>query len=202
MPSEQRPDAPACARNREPILQQLRSHFADVRRVLEIGSGTGQHAVYFARHLPHLRWQTSDLPENHDGIQQWLAHSALDNVDPPIPLDVSQTPWPVSPCDALFSANTLHIMPTQAVEQLFEHAPAVLSAGAPVVIYGPFKQHGRYSGPSDRQFDQWLKDEAPHQGIRDLEWVDSLAQRQGFELLHNTPMPANNRLLCWRRSQD
>lgn len=194
-----KPDAPACARNREPILEVLRDHFHDRRSVLEIGSGTGQHAIFFAESLPHLIWQTSDRPENLPGIAAWLAEAALPNTPAPLALDVLAN-WPAARFEAVFSANTLHIMPWPAVERLFARLPEVLAEQAKVAIYGPFNYGGRYTSESNAAFDASLKEMAAHQGIRDFEAVDALAAKAGFLLLEDRAMPSNNRCLVWQRA--
>lgn len=193
----EKPDAPSTARNRDPILAVLRDVFADRRQVLEIGSGTGQHAIHFARHLPHLTWQTSDRPDFLPGIGAWLAEAALPNVLPPFALDVLG-PWPAGRYDAAFTANTLHIMPWPAVEALFAGLPGVLADGAKLVIYGPFNYGGQYTSDSNAAFDCSLREKAPHQGIRDFEQVNALATRAGMELIEDRAMPSNNRCLVWR----
>ena len=195
------PDKPfsaACERNREPILAVLRSHFADRRRVLEVGSGTGQHAVHFAAALPQLVWQTSDRPEWLPGIRLWLAEAGLPNTPPPIELDV-RGPWPGERFDAVFSANTLHIMGWPEVEALFAGLPAVLADDARLTIYGPFNYGGCFTSASNAAFDAGLRADAPKRGIRDFEAVDALARGIGFELVEDLAMPANNRCLSWRR---
>jgi len=194
-----KPDAPACAKNREPILEVLREHFHDRRSVLEIGSGTGQHAIFFADRLPHLLWQTSDRPENLPGIAAWLAEAALPNTPAPLALDVLAS-WPAARFEAIFSANTLHIMPWHAVEHLFARLPEILAEQAKVVIYGPFNYGGRYTSESNAAFDASLKEMAAHQGIRDFEAVDALAKMAGLVLLEDRPMPSNNRCLVWQRT--
>ena len=191
-----RPYSAACDRNRDPILAVLRDHFADRRQVLEIGSGTGQHAVYFAKALPHLSWQTSDLPENHDGIRLWLEEAALPNALPPIALD-ARGPWPHARYDAVFTANTLHIMSWPEVEALFAGLPAVLAADARLVIYGPFNYGGQFTSPSNAQFNETLKGWGAHMAIRDVEAVDALARGIGLRLVEDRAMPANNRCLVW-----
>lgn len=196
----EKPTAPSCEKNREPILEVLREHFADRRHVLEIGSGTGQHAIFFAEHLPHLRWQTSDRAENLPGITAWLQEAALPNTVLPLELDVTAA-WPERRHDAVFSANTLHIMPWSAVECLFARLPDALAANARLVIYGPFNYGGQFSSDSNAAFDRWLKEKAPHQGIRDFEKVHALAQAAGLELLEDRAMPSNNRCLVWQASQ-
>jgi cyclopropane fatty-acyl-phospholipid synthase-like methyltransferase len=197
--SAEKPYAPACDRNRDPILAVLREHFADRRSVLEIGSGTGQHAVYFAAALPNLVWQASDCAENLPGIRLWLAESALPNTPPPLALDVNQPVWPASHFDAVFSANTLHIMRWQEVQQLFARLPGVLTNDARLAIYGPFNYAGRFTSDSNAAFDASLKARAPHMGIRDFEAVDTLARSAGFHLIEDRAMPANNRCLVWQR---
>ena len=198
MPSMEKPCAPACERNREPILEVLRDHFADRRAVLEIGSGTGQHAIFFAAQLPHLLWQTSDRAENLSGIKAWLDEAGLPNTPPALELDVTGA-WPAQRYDAVFSANTLHIMPWAVVERLFAGLPDVLADQAKVAIYGPFNYGGRFTSESNAAFDLRLRENAPHQGIRDFEKVNALAEMAGLELVEDRAMPSNNRCLVWRR---
>lgn len=195
-----KPFSPSSQRNRDPILAILREVFADRRRVLEIGSGTGQHAAYFAAHLPHLVWQSSDLVENHEGIAAWLADAALPNTPAPLRLDVNQARWSTGgePFDAVYSANTLHIMGWDEVQTMFRRLPEVLGPDAVVVIYGPFNYGGRFTSDSNAAFDARLKSDDPKRGIRDFEAVDALARDAGFELMHDHAMPANNRCLVWR----
>jgi len=195
----EKPDAPSCAKNREPILGVLRDHFADCRAVLEIGSGTGQHAIFFAGQLPHLTWQTSDCPENLPGIAAWLADAALTNTPAPLVFNVLEA-WPERRVDAVFSANTLHIMPWPAVERLFARLPEILTGQAKLAIYGPFNYGGRFTSESNAAFDAWLKEKAAHQGIRDFEAVDALAGQAGLRLLEDRAMPSNNRCLVWQRT--
>jgi cyclopropane fatty-acyl-phospholipid synthase-like methyltransferase len=196
----EKPYAPACERNRDPILEVLRVHFADRRRVLEIGSGTGQHAVYFAAALPHLLWQTSDRIENHPGIRAWLDEADLSNTPPPLVLDVNHDTWPEERYDAVFSANTLHIMGRVEVERLFAGLDGVLTDDAKLVIYGPFHYGGRPTSDSNARFDAALRSQSPHMGIRDFEAVDRLAQGIGLALIEDRAMPANNRCLVWQRT--
>ena len=193
-----KPHAPSCDRNREPILAVLRDAFADRRRVLEIGSGTGQHAVHFAAALPHLSWQASDRSANLPGIRAWLDEAALPNTPPPIELDVDGR-WPDTRYDAVFSANTLHIMGWREVQRLFAMLPSVVGADATLVIYGPFNLGGRHTSESNAAFDASLRAKAPHQGLRDVEAVDALARAAGFAFADDRAMPANNRCLVWRR---
>lgn len=194
-----KPFAPSAERNREPILEVLREHFAQRRQVLEVGSGTGQHAVHFAAALPHLQWQCADLADALPGIRQWLAEAGLPNTPEPLQLDAAMPQWPASACDAVFSANTLHIMRWAEVEQFFghlAHMPELLT----LVVYGPFKYQGQHTSPSNAAFDQWLAGEAPHRAVRDFEAVNALAQAAGFSLLEDRAMPANNRCLVWQRA--
>ena len=193
-----KPFAPACERNREPILDVLRAAFARCRHVLEIGSGTGQHAVHFAAAMPWLDWQCSDRAEQLPGIRAWLAEAALPNTLAPLELDVAGT-WPHARYDAVFSANTLHIMGWPEVERLFACLPAVAGDGAVLAIYGPFNRDGRYTSDSNADFDRALKARDSRMGLRDAEAVDMLARAAGFALAQDHAMPANNRCLVWRR---
>ncbi len=193
-----KPYSLACDRNKDAILDTLRSHFADCRQVLEIGSGTGQHAVHFAAALPHLVWQTSDRADYLPGIRQWLAEAGLPNTPPPLVLDVGG-PWPSARFDAVFSANTLHIMGWDEVQTLFAKLPDILTADARLSIYGPFHYGGQPTSASNAEFDAALKADDPRRGIRDFEAVDALAQEQGFRLVEDRAMPANNRCLNWQR---
>lgn len=203
-----KPYAPACERNREPILQVLREHFADRRHVLEIGSGTGQHAVHFAAAMPWLTWQCSDVADNLPGIAMWLDEAALANTPPAIALDVGGD-WPPAierrkpAFDAVFSANAVHIMGWPEVEAFFAGLRALFAAqrqhDGMLALYGPFNYGGEYSSESNRQFDQWLKARDVRSAIRDFEAVDALAQTAGLRLADDVAMPANNRCLIWRR---
>ncbi|RNF83654.1 DUF938 domain-containing protein [Montanilutibacter psychrotolerans] len=206
-----KPHAPSCDRNRDPILAVLRTHFAHRHRVLEIGSGTGQHAVHFAAAMPWLSWQCSDRAENLPGIRLWLEEAHLANTPSPQELDVAMRPWPrisaapadvgsdPSRFDAAFSANTLHILGWSEVEAFFAGLATMLAADATVVVYGPFNYGGAYSSDSNREFDGWLKARDARSGIRDFESVDALARTIGLRLIEDVAMPANNRCLVWRR---
>lgn len=209
-----KPHSPACERNREPILAVLRERFADRREVLEIGSGTGQHAVHFAAAMPWLRWQCSDRADYLPGIRQWLDEAGLANTPAPLVLEAvagsatGLVPLPSLPpavngrrpgFDAAFSANTLHIMGWPQVEAFFAGLANVLAEQATVVVYGPFNDQGRYSSDSNREFDAWLKARDPASGLRDAEAVDSLAADHGLALVADLAMPANNRCRVWRR---
>ncbi|NMG04547.1 DUF938 domain-containing protein [Azoarcus taiwanensis] len=192
-----KPYSAACDRNKDPILEVLKQHLAAARSVLEIGSGTGQHAVHFAKQLPHLLWQCSDRAENLPGISAWLNEACLPNTPPPMQLDVTGT-WPVTRFDAVYSANTLHIMSWQEVETFFGALPGVVQHDATLTIYGPFRYAGRHTSASNAAFDASLRQDVPHRGIRDFEAVDELAKAAGFALLADHAMPANNRCLVWK----
>lgn len=195
-----KPYSEACDRNRESILTIIKPLLADCRTVLEIGSGTGQHAVYFAEKMPHLCWQSSDRAEHLEHIKLWLDDAGLPNTPSPLPLDVSQTTWPDLQIDAVFSANTAHIMSWGHVECFFSGAGRLLTAGGRFILYGPFNYNGEFTSDSNRQFDLWLKDRDPLSGIRDFEQVNALATAAGMQLTDDVAMPANNRLLCWQKS--
>jgi SAM-dependent methyltransferase len=193
----EKPFAQHCEQNKEPILEVLKDVFADCSHVLEIGSGTGQHAVHFGCYLPHLVWQTADLPERHEGILAWMEDAALPNVRPPLPLNAEDEHWPVASVDGIFSANTVHIMSWSQVEGMFRGIGRVLETGGRFALYGPFNYGGAYTSPSNARFDAWLKERDPASGIRDFEALDTLAREQGMELLADFEMPVNNRILVW-----
>ena len=193
-----KPFSPACERNQGPILDVLRERFADRERVLEIGSGTGQHAVHFARAMPHLVWQCSDVATNLGGIREWLNDARLFNTPPPFELDVDDDAREPSAgrFDAVFSANTLHIMGWLQVQRLFRLLPTLMAPRALLTLYGPFKEGGA-SSASNAAFDAALRAERPERGLRDLEAVEALAASIGLQRIDDRPMPANNRCLTW-----
>ena len=196
-----KPFSQACENNKAPILEVIREVFNQPVTVWEIGSGTGQHACYFAKELPHLHWQPTDLAENHPGINAWRDEAQLPNLNQPLVLDVTDHNWPCEKIDALFTANTLHIMSWQNVEILFERFQAYLNLSAKVCIYGPFNYNGNYTSDSNANFDQWLKSRDPLSGIRDFEAVVSLAEKIGLSLKQDNSMPANNRLLVFQKAE-
>jgi cyclopropane fatty-acyl-phospholipid synthase-like methyltransferase len=196
---QHKPFSPACARNQDAILAVLREQFADRARVLEIGSGTGQHAVHFAPALPQLIWQTSDVAANLPGIRQWLDEARCANTPPPLAFDINGTA-PAGRFDAVFSANTLHIMGWPEVQRLFALLPALMTDDALLTVYGPFNYHGQFTSESNARFDASLRADHPQRGIRDVEAVDALAQSAGLALRDDRAMPANNRCITWRRS--
>jgi cyclopropane fatty-acyl-phospholipid synthase-like methyltransferase len=197
---DHKPFAESCVENRRPILEVLRPRLAGCVHLLEIGSGTGQHAVYFAPEFPGLIWQTSDRAENHAGIDAWLAESSARNVASPLGLDVLSDAWPEGPYDAVFSANTAHIMSPDAVAAMFRGVGGVLREGGDFLLYGPFCYGGKHTAPSNVEFDRWLKARDPGMGVRDVEWLSELAESAGMVLLEDIAMPANNRVLVWRRN--
>lgn len=193
-----KPFSQACENNKAYILKVLKSAFAPVGKVLEIGSGTGQHAVYFAEHLSHLQWQPSDLIDNHPGIEQWLAQYQGQNMLSLRALDMSTTPS-LEGYDAVFSANTAHIMPWETTQIMLRQVAKSLPENGVFALYGPFNYGGNYTSQSNADFDQWLKQRAPHQGIRDFEAVNDVVTHTGLSLVRDHAMPANNRLLIWRK---
>ena len=196
------PCSQACENNRDPILAVLRDAMARQRHVLEIGSGTGQHSVYFAPQLPQLVWQTSDLPEHHAGIQAWHTAHPAPNLRAPLPLDLNTALWPQTAdgaFDAVFTANTLHIITWPLVQRLVALVGAHLPAGGIFAVYGPFNYGGQFTSDSNRAFDAWLRQRDTQSGIRHFEDVQALAQRHGLQLLQDHAMPANNRTLVFQR---
>ena len=188
----------ACDENRTPILAVIRDVFGDAQQVLEIGSGTGQHAAYFAGQLPQLYWQTSDLPVNHASIHAWIDEAGLDNALPPLTLDVTDSPWPLERrYDGVFSANTTHIMSWPMVQAMYTGIGQALLPGGYLCVYGPFNYDNTYTSPSNARFDAWLKDRDPDSGLRNVEDLDTLANASGMTLQADYEMRVNNRLLVW-----
>lgn len=197
--SNRKPYSESCEQNRMPILAVLMRLFTGPGRLLEIGSGTGQHAAYFSTDLPHLVWQPSDVAENLPGIRAWRDAAGLDNLLEPVVLDVRQRPWPIEVVDYVYSANTAHIMSWPAVGDFIAGVGEVLAPGGRFVLYGPFNYGGQFTSESNARFDVWLKGRDPQSGVRDFEAVDALATAAGLRLLEDIEMPANNRVLCWER---
>jgi len=198
----EKPNAPATERNRESILQVLRAEFGDVTSVLEIGSGTGQHAVFFARALPYLTWQCSDCEMNHAAIEAWIVDAGLRNVLLPLTLDVEETEKLCESYAAVFSANTAHIMSYQAVKCMFHIVGSCLAEEGVFCLYGPFNQDGMFSSPSNEKFDASLKAQDKSMGLRDLKDLDDLAEVNGMTRLRLYAMPANNNIAVWRKGHD
>lgn len=198
--AEVRPCSEACERNKDAIAGALAEIFQAPGEVLEIGSGTGQHAVHFAAKLPHLTWQCSDLPERHAGISMWISDAALDNVRLPLALDVAQADWPERGFAYAFSANTAHIMSWSGVCAMFGGLGRILLPGGRFALYGPFNIAGKFTSESNRAFDRALRGEDPSMGIRNFEDVRELASSAGLSFADDLAMPANNRLLVFSKS--
>jgi len=194
------PFSEACERNKGPILEVLETVFADRSTVIEIGSGTGQHAVYFAHQMPHLVWQPSDRQENLPGLRMQVVEAALANLLEPIALDIDNAVWPKTGADAVFTANTLHIVSWPRVLRLFERAAALLPLDGALAVYGPFSYGGVQTSESNARFDSMLREHDPHSGIRDFQRVDELAAQHGLALIQDCAMPANNRTVVWRKA--
>lgn len=187
--------APSCDRNQQPILEQLAVYFKDRKSVLEIGSGTGQHAVFFAKHLPHLTWNTSDMLDYHGSIQAWIAEAQLSNVVAPFEFHFGKNAWPSLDIDAIFTANTTHIMPRDAAKLMMETIASNLQSGGVFCQYGPMNVNGEYTSEGNREFDKSLRERGCG-GICDVaelvEWAGKM------QLVEQIPMPANNFLLVWK----
>lgn len=200
----QLPFSQSCENNKDPILAVLQKHLVagghrQPLRVLEVAGGTGQHAVHFTTHMPWLHWQSSDVPELVETLNMRLRAATHPNLPLALPLDVTQQDWGVDSFDAVFTANSLHIMPTSAVVEFFRRLGCVIERGGHLCVYGPFKYGGDFTTPSNAQFDLWLKSRNPLSGVRDFEWVNELASEAGLTLLEDNAMPANNQLLVWEK---
>jgi len=195
------PNAPAAVRNRDAILQVIRTELYGKQQVFEIGSGTGQHAIHFAAALPELTWQTSDLADNHPAIHHWISESGLANVLEPKFLDVSEAGETAERYTAVFSANTSHIMNKSSVMDMVAYVSRSLLPNGKFLLYGPFRVGGRFNGDSNARFDQSLRAQDPSMGIRDLEWIDDMAMLKGLVQQRTYAMPANNLLVVWMRDE-
>ena len=193
------PFSAACERNKDPILEVLRVRFAERAQVLEIGSGTGQHAVHFARTLAQLTWHPTEQLAYLADLAERVKLEGPHNLRPPTLLDVRQSIWPVRSVDAMFTANTLHIMSWAEVMSLFHGIGTVLSPGGVLCIYGPFRYEGRYTSDSNREFDLMLQERDPDSGLRDMQAVTALAQQYGLRLDADHDLPANNRLVVFTK---
>jgi len=195
-----RRSAPAALRNRDPILDVLRGVLPRHGDVLDIASGTGEHAVHFARHLPELVFQPSDPDATaRQTIAAWIADSGLSNILSPLALDAAAATWPVETADAILCINMIHIAPWAATEGLIGGAARILPAGAPLYLYGPFRRRGEPTAASNEAFDLSLRDRDPAWGLRELEDVTDLADRSGLTRERVVPMPANNLSVIFRR---
>ena len=195
----QKPFSQACENNKAPILAVLQRVFTDPLTVWEIASGTGQHAVHFAGGLPQLSWQPTDLAPNLAGMSLWFDEAGLANILPPLALNVRDDPWPCDGLEAVFTANSLHIMGWEEVAIFFARLGRYLLPGALFCSYGPFNVGGEYTSESNARFDLWLKTQNPLSAIRDLGALSRLADAAGIDLLEDNAMPANNKLLIWRK---
>jgi len=194
-----KPFSQSCENNKQAILNVLAGEFTQPQRILEVGTGSAQHAVYFAAKLPHLTWQTSDLTCNHAGIHSWLDSVSLANLQRPLLLDLNQS-WPIEKVDGIFTANTLHIVSWSLVKNFFQGAGEHLLSGGKLCIYGPFNYQGQFTSQSNADFDVWLKNIDVERGIRDIEAISKLANQQNMILMEDHAMPANNRLLVFVKS--
>ena len=194
-----KPFAESCEQNKQVILNVLKEVFAEPGTVFEIGSGTGQHAVYFTEHMPHLYWQPSDLPDQIPGMCMWIGEVEHNRIHAPHELDVTAAEWPVVLADYVFTANTTHIVSWEKVQDMFAGIGRMLRTGGVFAQYGPFNYGGRFTSESNARFDQWLKDRDPQSGIRNFEDLQRLAEQHGLKLYADYEMPANNRTLVWRK---
>ena len=192
-----KPFSESSEQNKTVIFETIEPFLVDGLKVLEIGSGTGQHAVYFASMVPGIVWQTTDLAENLAAIKSWIDDSGLPNLPEPRELDVSSA-WMNETYDLLFSANTFHIMNQDQVEQCLKRCTSCLKQKGNLIVYGPFNYHGSYTSVSNEQFDGWLKSRDSQSGIKHFEWINELANRSGLHLVNDIAMPANNRILIWQ----
>jgi len=199
--SDGRWQAAPAERNKGAILEVLQRVLPRAGLVLEIASGTGQHVVHFARALPGLTWQPSDIdPDFRASIALWTRHEALSNVREPLALDVFRLPWPLAHADAIVCINMLHVAPRAATAALFRGAAAILPAGGIVFLYGPYRRFGRHTAPSNEEFDAQLREQDPEWGLRDLEEVERAARESGIELVETVAMPSNNFSLVLRKA--
>ena len=195
------PFSQASENNKQVILEILERHLKDGDQALELAGGTGQHAVHFATNLPNLHWQSSDIPSNVDSLNLRLVAAELANLPAAITIDVNHWPWASARPTAIFSANSLHIMSADSVENFFKGIDEILQADGTLIVYGPFKYAGEFTTESNEGFDRWLKDRDPVSGIRDFEWVSELAAKANLTLIEDNAMPANNQLLVWKKSK-
>jgi SAM-dependent methyltransferase len=191
------PHSDACERNKGPILEVLRQEFAGCTQVLEIGSGSGQHAVHFAAALPHVTWQPTEMAAALPGLERRILLEGTKNLRKPVALDVTER-WQLPKVDGVFTANTLHILHWPEVEALFANLPSVSQPRTVLAIYGPFRYGGQCTSESNASFDDWLHAQDPDSGIRDFEEVADLARAAGFAFVADHSMPANNQMLIWR----
>ncbi len=193
-----KPVAESCLQNQQVILEVLQALFTEPGEVLEVGSGTGQHAVYFTEHMPHLIWQPGDLEDQIAGMKMWFAAVDHGRIREPMLLDVDADPWAVDKVDYVFTANTIHIISTPQVERLFQQVAPCMKPGALFAQYGPFNYNGNYTSESNARFDVWLKQRNPDSCIKHFEDLQALADKYNMRLFKDVEMPANNRILVWQ----
>ena len=191
--------SPAAEKNKTPILEELRERLAPTARVLEVGSGSGQHALHFTEALPEVRWQPTEHPAVMPALEANLGAAGREAILPPLALDLATDSWPTGPFDAVFAANVMHIVSVLLGEALLRGAASVLGEGGQLLLYGPYRFGGAFTTESNAEFDQWLKARDPASGVRDFEAVAAAAEAVGLVLEDNRAMPSNNQLLCFRR---
>jgi SAM-dependent methyltransferase len=191
--------SPAAEKNKAPILEALRARLAPTARVLEVGSGSGQHALHFTEALPELRWQPTEHPAVMSALEANLGAAGKEAILPPLALDLAADSWPTGPFDAVYAANVMHIVSVPLGEALIRGAASVLGEGGQLLLYGPYRFAGAFTTESNAEFDQWLKARDPASGVRDFEAVAAAAEAVGLVLADNRAMPSNNQLLCFRR---
>jgi cyclopropane fatty-acyl-phospholipid synthase-like methyltransferase len=197
----QKPFSPSCERNRGPILNILSAYLPEHKRLLEVGSGTGQHAVYFAPKFDDLTWITTDRDENHAGIKAWLDEEKASNIEGPLSFNLGADSFPATNIDVVYTANTFHIMPWEIVQELISISGANLEKGSLFIVYGPFIYDGRFTSPSNEEFHQILRQRASHQGIREFKNVNKMFEKAGFKLMEDFSMPANNQTLVFKKNR-
>ena len=198
----EKPFSQACENNKRPILDVISKHFENSELILEIGTGTAQHALYFAEKLKQLYWQTSDQDEYLEGINLQLNEYRKYNLGRPFSLDVTQSKWEIEHCDGVFSANTSHIMTWGMVEKMFEGVGHILLPKKEFCLYGPFNFNGEYTADSNRNFDAMLHERNPKSGLRNFEDLQKLAESQGLSFVRKYDLPANNNILVWQQTKD
>ncbi len=192
------PFSQASENNKLPVLEVFKQYLTSKKSLLEIGGGTGQHAVFFAEQFPELRWQSTDIPFHVNSLNLRLSHAQLANLPLAFSLDVNQPDWGCDTFDAIFTANSLHIMSEDSVQNFFAGVGRHLQDDDLLLVYGPFKYGGEFTTESNARFDLWLKDRDPVSGVRDFEWVNALTEKAGLEFVEDNAMPANNQLIVWR----
>lgn len=197
--TDSKPFAPSADRNKQAILEALQSELSGHERIVEIGSGTGQHACHIANAMPHILWQPTELADKLPGIEQWIHDSGCTNVLTPVVLDLASDNTPLEGASVCYSANTLHIVSWKLVQALFQYAASLLDERGKLIVYGPFSINGQHTSEGNRIFDEQLRTSDPYSGIRELRELDQLAGLHAFNSATVIDMPANNKLLCWRK---